>query len=184
MIKEPPKEQVTLYTNRLKLRALMPKDIESIVKNYNDDVVNFMSNSTPYTKDKAVKIVEDALKNYKNFENIAFAITLKEKNILIGIITLDINKIDDHITIDYWIGKEWWGNGYMSETLTEIVRYCFRDLKTHRVTAHHFHTNMASGKVMQKAGLKLEGRRKEHFKKNDSFLDILDYGVVKDEWLL
>ncbi len=70
----------------------------------------------------------------------------------------------------------------MSEAVSEVVRYCFEELDTHRVASHHFHPNIASGKVMQKADLLYEGRRKQHYTKGDEFFDIIDYGVVRTEW--
>ncbi|GEM_PF-4991453 len=70
----------------------------------------------------------------------------------------------------------------MSEAVTEVVCYCFEELDTYRVASNHFHPNIASGKVLQKAGLLYEGRRKEHYKKGDEFFDIIDYGVVESEW--
>ncbi len=185
MIKELPKEQVTLVTQRLKLRPLHMKDVESIVDIHSDkDMALLMSDSipVPYKTEDAVKFVENSYINYREKENIEFCITLKDENELIGVVGIDINQKDDHVTLGYWLGKAWWGKGYMSEAVSEVVAYCFEELEIHRVASHHFHPNIASGKVMQKAGLKCEGRRKEHYKKGDIFFDIMDYGVVKSEW--
>lgn len=185
MINELPKEQVTLVTQRLNLRALKMEDADSIVAIHSDkDMAKLMSESIPfpYSREDAVTFIENAYKNYRECENIEFGVTLKDEDELIGVVGIDINQKDDHVTLGYWLGKAWWGDGYMSEAVSEAVRYCFEDLTIHRVASHHFHPNIASGRVMQKAGLKYEGRRKEHYKKGDIFFDIIDYGVVKNEW--
>jgi len=184
-LKKLPKYQVTLSTQRLKLRPLSGSDVESIVTIHRDkEMSEMLSDSVPfpYTKDDAILFINKSHKNYKENENIEFGITLKDDDTLIGIIGLDLNPKDDHVTLAFWIGKAWWGEGYMSEAVAEVVRYCFEELDTHRVASHHFHPNIASGKVMQKVGLLCEGRRKEHYKKGDAFFDIIDYGVVEREW--
>ena len=180
-----PERQATLQTERLLLRPLQERDAERISMIADDaELVRYMSDSLPhpYTVVHAVAFIAASHRDYREQEDIEFAITLREDESLIGLVGMDLNTKDDHVTLGYWIGKPWWGRGYMSEAVREIVRYSFEELELHRVASHHFHPNTASGKVLQKAGLKYEGRRKEHYKKGDRFFDIIDYGVVRSEW--
>ncbi|MEO8295316.1 MAG: GNAT family protein [Gemmatimonadota bacterium] len=78
-----------------------------------------------------------------------------------------------------WIGKPYWGQGYSTEAVAEIIRYDFEDRKLHRVYAHHLTRNAASGRVMQKAGMVHEGRLVQHLLRGGVFEDLELYGVVR-----
>jgi ribosomal-protein-alanine N-acetyltransferase len=55
-------------------------------------------------------------------------------------------------------------------------------LELNRIFAHHFTRNPASGRVMQKLGMKHEGCLRQHFEKWDAFEDMEIYGILKSEW--
>jgi RimJ/RimL family protein N-acetyltransferase len=79
----------------------------------------------------------------------------------------------------YWIGREFWGRGYASEAAAALVAHAFGPLGLQRVQAHRFARNPASGRVLEKAGLHLEGRSPRAFKKAGRFEDIVFYGAVR-----
>jgi len=54
-------------------------------------------------------------------------------------------------------------------------------LKLHRIFAHHFLNNPASGRVLKKIGMKYEGRMREHVKKWGEFIDIDCYAILRSE---
>lgn len=83
--------------------------------------------------------------------------------------------------IGYWLGELHWGRGYMTEALRAVVSYTFRTLAYHRLEAGHFGWNMASGRVLEKAGFRLEGCQRERFFKNGEFTDNLVYGLLREE---
>ena len=82
----------------------------------------------------------------------------------------------------YWIGRPFWSRGYATEALRAVLAYGFEGLELHRIHAHHFARNSASGRVMQKADMQLEGVHREHAKKDDHFEDIVVYGILRAEW--
>ena len=157
-MKELTTKQSTLETERLILRPLCDNDALNLSRVANDwNVAKFLSSMPhPFTLEVAKNFIQDSNKSYLENENIVFAIVKKNSNEIIGIIELDLNSKDNHATASYWIGKDYWDRGYTTEALEEIVRFGFEDLNIHRITSHHFHNNPASGKVMQKVGLKLE----------------------------
>jgi ribosomal-protein-alanine N-acetyltransferase len=59
------------------------------------------------------------------------AFCLKESNLLIGAIGLHVNKEEQVAEIGYWIGREFWGQGYASEATEEILRLGFEKLNLH-----------------------------------------------------
>jgi [ribosomal protein S5]-alanine N-acetyltransferase len=84
--------------------------------------------------------------------------------------------------LGYWIGKPYWGHGYCTEAAQAVLRYAFSDLAPVRVHASHFTRNPASGRVMQKIGMRHEGCRRQHVKKWDKTEDLEVYGILKLEW--
>ena len=99
---------------------------------------------------------------------------------LIGSIGM-VLKSEGVAEIGYWIGVPFWGRGYASEAAAEVVRYAFEECHLHRVFACHFTRNPASGRVLQKAGMKYEGTLRQHLKKWDEYVDLAFYGILRDE---
>lgn len=83
--------------------------------------------------------------------------------------------------LGYWLGEAHWGKGYMTEALLRIVQHCFEDLDAVRVEADRFGHNPASGRVLEKAGLVLEGVRRKAFFKDGRHLDMYHYGLAREE---
>ena len=63
-----------------------------------------------------------------------------------------------------------------------MVRYGFEELGLHRVHASHFGSNPASGRVMQKVGMRYEGTSREHYRKWGDYEDRVDYGLLASEY--
>lgn len=58
----------------------------------------------------------------------------------------------------------------------------FGTVGLHRVYATHFTRNPASGRVMQKLGMRYEGLLRQHVRKWGVFEDLVLYGIVAAEW--
>ncbi len=58
----------------------------------------------------------------------------------------------------YWVGVEHWRRGYASEALRALLSHGLRPLSLKRIWAHHLESNVASGRVMLKAGMRCVGR--------------------------
>lgn len=85
------------------------------------------------------------------------AIVLKTTNELIGWIGFgapsDLRKSD--IDFGYSLNRAYWNRGYMTEAVRGMLAYCFDVVGAQTVTAYHMDNNPASGRVMQKAGMRL-----------------------------
>ena len=62
-----------------------------------------------------------------------------------------------------------------------MVRYGFEELGLNRIEARHMTRNPASGRVMAKAGMKLEGTLRQQVLKWDSFEDLVIYGILASD---
>lgn len=108
-----------------------------------------------------------------------FAITDKETQELYGAIALSNNQKFNNGEIAYWIGEGFWGNGYATEAAKALIQFAFEDKQYHKVYARYFNSNPASGRVLQKAGLKKEGVLIDHVKKENRYEDLIYYGMIK-----
>ena len=121
-------------------------------------------------------------KAFENKEEVTCAIILKPIQKLIGAIGLTIDKRFNRAELGYWVGKEYWNQGYCTEASKVILKYGFYELGLHRIIATHIMRNPASGKVMKKIGMKKEGILREHVIKWDKYEDVVSYGILKKEW--
>jgi RimJ/RimL family protein N-acetyltransferase len=75
------------------------------------------------------------------------------------------------------------GHGYATEAAAEVLRICFEDLGLHRVVAGAFADNTASLRVMERIGMRLEGRAVRGSLHRDlGWVDQLDAAVLAEEW--
>ena len=112
-----------------------------------------------------------------------FAVVLKDNQRLIGNCGIRLKSVDAHeADIGYELASDQWGHGYATEAARAIVQFGFAELKVHRIRAWCVADNTASAHVLEKIGLKLEGRLrdKEYFK--GRWWDTLLYAILADEW--
>jgi [ribosomal protein S5]-alanine N-acetyltransferase len=116
-------------------------------------------------------------------EQVVFAVVLRESGQLIGAMGLVIEGKFRRAELGYWIGRPYWGNGYCTEAGKAILEYGFQALNLNRIHAYHFKRNPASGRVMQKLGMKHEGTSPQHIMKWGVFEDVELYGIIRSDWL-
>ncbi len=101
---------------------------------------------------------------------------------ILGAISLAIAAEHEHGEIGYWVAVMAWGRGYATEAARSLVSYAFAQLHLHRVLGRHFVRNPASGRVMQKLGMRLEGIHRDAYKRWGKFEDVAVYGILEPEW--
>lgn len=84
--------------------------------------------------------------------------------------------------IGYWLGEPFWGKGIMTEALALFTSYIFDHFEVMRIYAGVFGSNLASAKVLRKAGFQQEGIFKKALYKNGLYDDELIFAKLKDEY--
>lgn len=174
----------TLQTQRLILRPFTFDDASNVQRLCDDyDVCKTLAYLPyPYTIECAKKWIARHEDNFNNDILYEYAVTNKETGELIGCISLSNNKEQRSGEIGYWIGKRYWGNGYCTEAAKELIAFAFSDKDFHRIFARHFSINPASGRVMQKCGMRKEGEQKQSYQKDGKYFDEILYAILKNEW--
>jgi RimJ/RimL family protein N-acetyltransferase len=67
----------------------------------------------------------------------------------------------------------------MTGAVNQVVEYGFKSFDINRIFARPFSTNLASQRVLEKAGMKLEARLENTLFKNGQFMDELIYSIIK-----
>lgn len=174
----------TLNTGRLVLRQFEVTDAEAVQHLAGAKEVaagTFLPH--PMDRQAAHDWITERLKNQAAGTGVTFAITLAESGEVIGSIGLEIVAEHEQGRLSYWLGSAYWNHGYGTEAVTALVDYGFLSLKLHRIYAPHFHTNPASGRVLQKVGMTHEGRLREHYIRFGQRIDVELYGMLRQEFI-
>jgi RimJ/RimL family protein N-acetyltransferase len=89
----------------------------------------------------------------------------------------DIERIGAEI--GYWLGEAYWGRGIMTDVVRLTTDYAFTELGLERVFAVPFTTNVASCRVLEKAGYLREGTLRRSAIKDGRILDQFIYAKVR-----
>ncbi len=174
-----------LHTDRLLLREFVTADWPAVLAYQRDPrYLQFYEwiDRTPEDAQRFVQLFLDQQREQPR-RKFQLAVVLKGTEQLIG--NCGIRKASAgarEADIGYELAPDYWGRGYATEAARAIVHFGSTELKLHRITAWCIADNVASARVLEKLGLKLEGRlrEKEHFK--DRWWDTLLYAILEDEW--
>lgn len=171
----------TITTKRLLLRLFQSSDAMDVAKLCNNYNIyrNTLYLPHPYSIQDALSWIDNHLANFVANKSYEFAITDKITGELYGAIALTNNQIFNHGEIAYWVGEEFWGNGYATEAAKTIVQFAFDEKQYHKVFARYFKSNPSSGSVLQKIGMQEEGVLREHVMKDKQYEDLVYCGVIK-----
>lgn len=136
----------------------------------------------PYENGMAEAWIETHAPGYAAGRLATFAIVDPAAQQLVGAIGLMRVPAHARAELGYWIGLPYWNRGYASEAGRVILRFGFEELGLHRIHAQHLVRNPASGRVLQKLGMRYEGRLREHVRRWEAFEDLEQYGILADEW--
>ena len=107
--------------------------------------------------------------------NFLFAIIEKSSMMHIGNIKIGpVNKFHNFADISYFIGdRDAWSRGYATQAVKALTDYSFENLGLELITAWVYQSNVASQRVLEKAGYSLEGKISNRF--------INSYGIREDQ---
>ncbi len=81
--------------------------------------------------------------------------------------------------LGYWLGQKYWGQGIISNAVAMMVEYGFANFDIDRIFARPFNHNIASQKVLEKNGFKLEAKLSKTIFKKGIYHDEFIYSILK-----
>ncbi|MDY7109802.1 MAG: GNAT family N-acetyltransferase [Planctomycetota bacterium] len=177
-------DQPSIETDRLILRPFTVDDAPDVQRLAGDRAVadTTLLIPHPYPDGLAEDWITTHRPVFQAGEGAVFAITRRDDGALVGAIGLSITPAHQRAEMGYWVGRPYWNQGYATEAAAAALDYGFHTLRLNRVHAHHFARNPASGRVLEKIGMKAEGVAPQHVKKKDRFEDLALYGLCRDEY--
>lgn len=175
-----------IETERLFLRDFVREDWQRVLE-YQSDPLYLRYNEWTHRSPEAVQeFVGWFLGHQKQDLRLKFqlAIVLKSNSLLIGNCGVRVDKAGAvEADIGYELDPQHWNHGYATEAGHAIVDFGFSRLGVHRIWADCVADNTGSAHVLEKLGMKLEGRLRENQYYKDRWWDTLLYGILAEEWM-
>lgn len=117
--------------------------------------------------------------------DLVLAIVQKFNQRHIGNVSLQqIDLVNRHAEFSILIGeKDCWGKGYSKEAGRLLLDHAFLSLNLHRVHCGTTQDNLPMQALANFLGMMEEGRRREVLFKHNRYLDVIEYGLLKPEYL-
>lgn len=146
----------TLSTARLTLRSLRADDAPALSRLVDDPGVAAMTTSIPhpFPEGAALDFIERMVRADPDREG-AFALETADDG-FIGVLGFHPDE-QGAVEIGYWLGRPFWGRGYMTEAVDAALGWAGADWGRRYLLAGHFADNPASGQVLVKSGFLYTG---------------------------
>ena len=172
-----------LKTQRLTLRPFKKTDAEAMFENWASDpeVTKFLTWTPHKNAEETRALLAVWEEEAKNPDTYHWAIECEGE--LIGDIAL-VWMHGENAVAGYCLCKRFWGKGIMTEALSEVLRYCFEEVGFHRIEITHSTENPASGRVMEKCGLRFEGVKRKAFRllSTGEWTDIAQRAILEEDY--
>jgi len=136
----------------------------------------------PYTRADAERFIACQRDAAARGDEVVFGIRRRLDDQLVGCVSLrEIDRVHLQAELGYWIGVPYWNQGYATEAAAAAVAYGFGSLGLNRIYAHHMARNQASGRVLERVGMRREGVLRERVRKWGRFEDVVVYAVLRGD---
>lgn len=145
-----------LNTERLELREIDENSISDLYEIYSDrEVIKFYDRSLMESVNEAKKNID--LDKLRRAKGVGCRWGCFFNNELIGTIGFVASNSIHRASVSFDLKRNYWGSGFITEALKEVVKYGLHTLALHRIEAYVLEGNIASSKVLSKCGFVKEG---------------------------
>ena len=113
----------------------------------------------------------------------SWVVALRETGMVIGTVGFiwysDENRSAE---LGYSYSREYWNHGYATQALQAVIDAVFLSLPVNRLEAQHDVRNPASGRVMEKCGLRKEGILRNRILNKGEYVDTALYALLRSDW--
>lgn len=176
---------MVLKTKRLILRDFVESDWEAVLAYQQDPLYLRYYEWTSRTAEEVRDFIQMFLDQQKQEPRIKFqfALTLKETGQLIGNCGVRRDSAEAYEgEIGYELDPTFWSRGYATEAARAVLDFGFTHMNLHRISAFCVADNVGSAHVLEKLGMRQEGRLREHQYYKDRWWDTLMYAILYEEW--
>lgn len=175
-----------LTTKRLKLVELTFADLEDIHKLHSlPEVDEYNTLGIPTTMDTTAILLNEWLGQQQLAPRSSYIFCIKQfdTNQFVGLIALMLGKVNFKIAeVWYKTLPQYWRYGFATEALKQLLYFGFTDLCLHRIEAGCAVENIASIKVLEKVGMRREGRKRKVLPIRGSWVDNYLYAMLDTDF--
>lgn len=174
-----------LTTPRLTLRPMTMRDAADIYAYSRDpEVARHVLWDAHQSLSDSKAYLRYIIRQYREGTPSSYGIVLNATGRLVGTIGfMWYNHENKTAEVGYSLARSLWNNGLMTEALAAVLDMGFNELNLHRIEAQHESVNPASGRVMEKCGMRHEGRLRGRIFNKGRFVDVELYAILRDDWL-
>ena len=171
-------------TDRLILQGVTIYDVPSYEKHFVDyEVISHLSSAVPwpYPKNGVVEFLNQFIFPNQGKSQWLWGIFEKQNpNELIGVVHLWREGRPEHR--GFWLGKPFWGKGYMTEAVEPVMNYAFDSLGFTKLIFANAVGNHKSRRIKEKTGARLIDVRPAKFV-NPAYTEHEVWELTKEEWV-
>ncbi|MTJ83585.1 MAG: GNAT family N-acetyltransferase [Telmatospirillum sp.] len=169
-------------TARLRLRPLVPDDVEQVTRLLDDwDVARTTSNIPfPYDRDTGEEFIAKVEEESAAGRALVYAIEDRLSGDLVGCVGGSV--ADGKAEVGYWLGRAAWGRGVATEALLRCLRVLFDDYGVASAWASVLPENKASRRVLDKAGFQFEETRRAELPARGITADLDFLTLTREAW--
>ncbi|WP_031426072.1 GNAT family N-acetyltransferase [Flavimarina sp. Hel_I_48] len=172
----------SLAGTRLILKPITLEDVSEIHKLHTlPETDRYNTLGIPKDLAETEKIIKEWIggKALPDPHNHVFKIILREKEEFIGLIALNPGKKKfKKAELWYKLHVDYWGKGYATEAVKTILDLGFGALGLHRIEAGCAVNNTGSIRVLEKAGMIREGRKRKVLPLKEGWSDTYEYAIL------
>jgi RimJ/RimL family protein N-acetyltransferase len=174
-----------LASATLSLRALDVRDIDALFALHADERVMRYWSFPPWTERRqAAEHVARLAREREQMEFYPWIATLPDSDTLIGTCSLfGVHREHARAVIGYALAPAFWGRGVASEMLRLALGFAFDTLGLNRIEADIDPLNLASCKLVERAGFQREGYLRERWRVGGGVQDTALYGLLRRDWV-
>lgn len=166
---------------KLHYREFTIADVHDVHAYCSDPQVVQWSTWGPNTFDQTAAFIEDTVRTRGVKDRVAYSLAATLDGTVIGSVAVWTTDTDDRNgELGYTFHRSYWGNGYATEAVRQLLELGFGQLQLERIAATCHPDNIGSIRVLEKSGFQFEGRLRSHKLVRGARRDSLLYAVVRD----
>jgi len=173
----------TLQTERLIIRPWQRSDANDMFQYASDlEVTRYAMWPAHSSVEESIRDISDAISRYEADSWMYLGIEHRADRKFIGSVGyVGWNRTDRRAELAFALNRSYWNRGIMTEACRAVLQFGWIEMQLHRVEAKCIATNLASIAILTKLGFTREGLRKEAARMDQSFVDVLEWGLLRSK---
>lgn len=179
---------IILHTDRTIVRDHKEEDLLTHHALFsNKKVMYYLQDIATNTLEESKENLENAINEIDNPNRKYYFLRIEDKDTKehigeIGYTVTAFTPLGKVVGIGYFIRQKFWGQGYTTEALKEMIHFAFEENDVYRISCGCIKDNIGSEKVMLRCGMVKEAEFKSYVWHDGRMKDRVEYRILKSEW--